>query len=193
MGPDVPRSISVRSRVGELTTAQFSDAVLSSEQIRFRLTAWQWLIPFLPVLLGTVVELVLRATEQPTPAAYALTSAEHHQVVLFNAIAIPIAAVLFVVCALETRWFGVTLTPTEARVHSVRRRTIRWSDVRAVTTENVLGTRVVVLYEENRRTRLRAPITGWLTLDRRFEQKYRTIGQWWLEHGGLVEQPLPEA
>lgn len=100
---------------------------------------------------------------------------------------------VLVLCALETRWFGVTLTATEARVQNLRRRAILWSDVRAVAAENVLGTRVIVLHKENRRTRLRAPITGWLTLDRRFERKYQIIGQWWLEHGCLVEQPLPEA
>jgi hypothetical protein len=149
-------------------------------------------MPISPLLVGAVAELIIRTMEQPTRAAYALTPAEHRQVVLFNATAIPIAAMLFIVTALETRWFGVTLTSTEVRVHSLRRRTIRWTDVRAVTTENVLGTRVVVVHEENRRTRLRAPITGWLTWDRHFDQKYQTIGQWWLEHSGTVEQPLPE-
>lgn len=168
-----------------MTKAEFADATSRSEQIRFRLTLWQRLSPLSPVLFAAVAQLIIRATERPTPQIYALTPAEHRQVVLFNAIAIPAATVLLVLCVLENRWFGITLTATEARVHNLRRRRIRWSDVRAVTTEKVFGTRVVVLHEQNRRTRLRAPMTGWLMKDRRFEQKYHTIGQWWLEHRGL--------
>ena len=165
-----------------MAAVQVGDATSRREGIRFRLTLWQQVMPFLPILLGAIAELILHLTQPPTPAAYALTAAEHHQVVLFNAIAIPIAIVLMILVVVQSRWFGVTLTPTAARVHNLRRRTVLWSDVRAVTTKTVLFSRVVVLHEENRRTRLRAPITGFLTWDRHFEEKYRTIGQWWLDH-----------
>ena len=165
-----------------MAAVQVGDATSRREEIRFRLTLWQQSVPYSPILLGGVVELILHLMLPPTPAAYALTPAEHHQVVLFNAIAIPIAVVLMIVVVVQSRWFGVTLTPTAARVHNLRRRTVLWSDVRAVTTQTVLFSRVVVLHEENRTTRLRAPLTGFLMWDRRFEEKYHTIGQWWLDH-----------
>jgi hypothetical protein len=158
------------------------DATSRREEVRLRLTLWQRSVPFSPVLLGAVAQLIIHLTQPPTPAAYALTPAEHHQVVLFNAIAIPVAVVLAILVMLQTRWFGTTLTPSAAHVHNLRRRTILWSDVRAVTTQTVFGSRVVVLHEENRSARLRAQITGFLIRDRHFEEKYHAVGQWWLDH-----------
>jgi hypothetical protein len=165
-----------------MAAVQVGGATLRREEIRFRLPLGQRLVPYSPIFLGAVGQLILHLTQRRTPAAYALTPAEHHQVVLFNAIAIPVAVVLTILIVAETRWFGVTVTPTAARVHNMRRRTIPWSDVRAVTTQTILGSRVVVLHEENRSTRLRAPITGFPMWDRHFDEKCHTIGQWWLDH-----------
>ncbi|MFE9446504.1 hypothetical protein ACFYO2_48300 [Streptomyces sp. NPDC006602] len=81
--------------------------------------------------------------------------------------------------------FGVTLTESTAVVHSLRRRTIHWSNVQAIRVERLHGNQIVVIYEAGgRRTRLRAPITGFLCWDREFEEKFRTIGRWWLDHRG---------
>ena len=129
--------------------------------------------------------LIVQLTQPPSSATEGgLTATERHQIFEFNLVAGTIFVLILLLIVLLSRSFGVTLTPTEARVHSLRRRVIRWSDVRAVTTQNVLGTRFVVLHEANRRTRLRAPVTGLLVWDRSFEEKYHTIGRWWLDHRG---------
>ncbi|WP_392964827.1 hypothetical protein [Streptomyces sp. LN245] len=87
---------------------------------------------------------------------------------------------------------GITLTPSAARVHGLRRRTVPWASVQSVRVEHVMGGRVVALYEAGgRRTRLRAPITGFLQRDRNFEEKFHVIGQWWLAHRGTDWVPVP--
>ena len=92
---------------------------------------------------------------------------------------------------LPARAFGVTLTASSAHVHNLRRRTIPWSAVQAITIEKFALSRTIVLYDATgRRTRLRAPITGFLTWDRHFEEKFHTIGQWWLAHRGPDWAPL---
>ncbi|MFJ9244158.1 hypothetical protein [Streptomyces sp. NPDC101776] len=89
-------------------------------------------------------------------------------------------------------YFGVTLTESAAVVRNLRRRTIPWADIQSIQIESVMGTRTVVLYETNgRRTRLRAPSTGFLAWDRRFEEKFHVIGQWWLTHRGPDWTPAP--
>ena len=127
----------------------------------------------------------------PSPSAdvYVPTAAERHDIDFFNTVALTALAVLVLLSVLQSWWFGVTLTPTEARVHNLRRRVIRWDDVRAVTVESLLGLRTVVLYEEGRRTRLRAPSNGFMQWDRRFDEKYHVIGQWWLAHRSGPDQP----
>ncbi|MGW0824692.1 hypothetical protein [Streptomyces sp. NPDC002845] len=89
-------------------------------------------------------------------------------------------------------YFGVTLTSSAAVVHGLRRRTILWSDVQAIQVESIMGTRTVVIHEAGgRRTRLRAPTTGFLAWDRRFEEKFHVIGRWWLDHRGTDWTPVP--
>ncbi|MFE7795787.1 hypothetical protein [Streptomyces sp. NPDC057460] len=100
-------------------------------------------------------------------------------------------AALFVLLVLG-QYLGVTLTESTAIVHNLRRRTIQWSNVQAIRVERVQGTQTVVIYEAGgRRTRLRAPITGFLNWDRGFEEKFRTIGRWWLDHRGPDWAPVP--
>ena len=80
---------------------------------------------------------------------------------------------------------GVTLAHDHVLVRNIRRRKIMWAQVRYIRIEPWMGNRTIVIYEEGgRRTRLRAPISGFLYGDRRFEEKYRTIGQWYLDHRG---------
>ncbi|MFI1096304.1 hypothetical protein [Streptomyces sp. NPDC020917] len=81
-------------------------------------------------------------------------------------------------------WFGITLTPRDAVVHGLRRRTIPWTRVADVRAEPFAGGRRVVLYEtDGRRTPLRMPSTAMLSWDRAFEAKAATIRAWWLRHG----------
>nr|WSY53555.1 hypothetical protein OG999_27815 [Streptomyces sp. NBC_00886] len=89
-------------------------------------------------------------------------------------------------------YFGITLTPSAAVVRNLRRRTIPWADIQGVQIESILGTRSVVLHEaDGRRTRLRAPFTGFLAWDRHFEEKFHVIGRWWLDHRGPDWTPAP--
>ena len=87
---------------------------------------------------------------------------------------------------------GVTLTPSGAVVHNLRRRTIPWADIQAIGIESVLGTRSIVLHETNgRRTELSAPRSGFLAWDRHFEEKFHVIGEWWMNHRGPDWTPTP--
>jgi hypothetical protein len=86
--------------------------------------------------------------------------------------------------------FSITLSPRMAQVRNVRRRTIYWSDVQLIRIERRFGNRTIVIYEaDGRQTRLRAPVTGFLLWDRRFEEKFHVIGQWWLDFRGPEWQP----
>lgn len=98
---------------------------------------------------------------------------------------------LLVLTALFPARFGTTLTPSAAVIHSWRRRTIPWADIRGIQTESTRGTKTIVLYEANGRvTRLRAPSTGFLAPDRHFEEKFHVIGDWWLTHRGPDWSPV---
>ena len=92
---------------------------------------------------------------------------------------------------------GLVLTPWTAEVTKLRQRIVWWPDVREIRVERHQLMRTIVLYEHNgQRTRLRVPITGFLAWDRHFEEKYHTIGHWWLEHRVIQPQdavpPLPQ-
>ena len=98
---------------------------------------------------------------------------------------------LFVLlCWAQGWWFGVTLTPRDAVVHGLRRRTIPWTRVADVRAEPFAGGRRVVLYEtDGRRTPLRMPSTAMLAWDRAFDAKTATIHAWWLRHGPAGGDP----
>ncbi|MFE0629874.1 hypothetical protein ACFW3D_23270 [Streptomyces sp. NPDC058864] len=150
------------------------------EHVRFRLTWHQRLLPQVPgALLVTALTISawLRSPDSPGPG-------------------FPFAAAVWLAVPaglLVHARFGVTLTPSAAVVHNTRRRTIRWADVQGIWTESGVGVRHVVLCEANGRvTRLRAPITGFMSRDAAFEEKFRTIGEWWLRHRGPEWTPLPQ-
>jgi hypothetical protein len=151
--------------------------------VRFRPTFWQSAYLFVFLAIVGVGQIVLRFTGPRPSVPDTLTPAEHHELFVFNIVAMSVALVLFTLGFLLNRRLGITLTPTEARVHKVRRRDIPWSEISGVAVETQFGTRYVVLYDAiSGHTRLRAPITGLPIPDRRFEEKYHTIGQWWLAH-----------
>lgn len=89
-----------------------------------------------------------------------------------------------VIYGLGACWFGITLTPTTAVVNGFRRRRVPWSDVRAVTQEDFLGGRRIVLWTTTgRRIVVRYPVVDFSGLGRtRFEAGFHTIGQWWLAY-----------
>ncbi|WP_328450158.1 hypothetical protein OG780_20190 [Streptomyces sp. NBC_00386] len=146
------------------------------EEIRFRLGIWQCVPPLLLMTACLWFGPVLGAVTgvgRPSFDAWTL-------------------AMWIVLVVLVVSPFGVTLTPSAARVHDLRRRTVPWASVQSVRVEQVMGGRVVVLYEaDGRRTRLRAPVTGFLQRDRGFEEKFHVIGQWWLAYRGTDWVPVP--
>ncbi|MET9877373.1 hypothetical protein ABZZ36_22460 [Actinacidiphila glaucinigra] len=149
------------------------------ERVRFRPTWYQRMAPLLPGALLVTSLTIAAPLFSPTPAGPDFTFA---------------AAVWLAVPAglLLSARFGVTLTPTAAVVHNPRRRTIRWADVQGIWVESNMGVRQVVICEAGGRlTRLRAPATGLLYQDAAFEEKFRTIGEWWLRHRGPQWTPLP--
>jgi hypothetical protein len=148
------------------------------ERIRYRLTLLQRGLSMLPAMcMIMIAQFSLWLNGGPT------------DVVLLSLLA---GAVVPFMPLLGVRSFGITLTASAAVVHGLRRRTVPWSDVQAVMIEPLLGSRTVVIHEAGgRRTRLRAPITGFLSWDSDFEEKFHTIGRWWLEHRGPDWVPVP--
>ncbi|WP_245608054.1 hypothetical protein [Streptomyces hokutonensis] len=150
----------------------------SSPRQRYGATVWQRLGPVFPMLVVGVALLVASLTGSPPPDALAAW--------------LTVCFGLLVLDILLPAYFGVTLTESAAVVRNLRRRTIPWADIQSIQIESIMGTRTVVLYEANgRRTRLRSPSTGFLAWDRRFEEKFHVIGQWWLTHRGPDWTPLP--
>ena len=147
------------------------------ESIRYRLTRRQRLLSVLPAVVVMPFQVLLWLDGGPIgPVCVSL---------LTWGVLAPVALII-------SRPFGVTLTPSAAIVHNLRRRTIPWSNVQAIRIESLFGSRTVVIYEAGgRRTRLRAPITGFLSWDRGFEEKFHTIGRWWLDHRGPDWAPVP--
>lgn len=77
------------------------------------------------------------------------------------------------------RWQGVTLTPSALHIHSLQPRAIPWPDIASPSTDRLLGTTYVIVWETSgRSTRSRAPITGLLAWDDDFDAKYQTIRAW---------------
>jgi len=96
--------------------------------------------------------------------------------------------------ALGIRTQGVDLTPEFAIVRRVRRRNVRWSEVRAVVQVNG-GWRVRLILDSGEVVRLSAPrATGWGASGIQFERDFHRIGQWWIAHRGESWRPThPEA
>lgn len=145
-----------------------------SEELRYRLTPLQRMIPGLGAPIGILgAQVTIWANGEGLPTGHELWD------VIRVAIGVP-AALFFL-----SRPYGVTITPSAVIVHSPGRRTIKLIDIRFIRVENYLGSQTIVIYDASgRRTRLRAPITGPLYRDRQFWTKFHTIGQWWLDHGG---------
>lgn len=146
-------------------------------EIRFRLGIWQCLLPVMPAFLGLGLGTLNPAGRAAFGPWFFVPWA---------------ASVLLLTVISATFPFGITLTPSAAVVRNLRRRTIPWVSVQSVRVERIMGGRFVALYEaDGRRTRLRAPMTGFLQRDRDFERKFHTVGQWWLAHRGNDWVPVP--
>ncbi len=148
------------------------------DKVRYCATVWQRITPVLPLTVLSVALIItsLNGTWPPDTA---------------SALVMLWIGVL-ILGGLLPSYFGITLTPSAAVVRNMRRRTIPWADIQGIQIESVMGTRMIVLYEANgRRTRLRAPSTGFLAWDRRFEEKFHVMGQWWLTHRGPDWTPAP--
>ncbi|MFJ9868880.1 hypothetical protein [Streptomyces sp. NPDC101165] len=150
---------------------------MSPDRICYRLTRLQRLLSVLPAIVVTAFQVLSWLDGGPYGPVFVS--------LLMWGVLLPVALII-------SRPFGVTLTPSAAIVRNLRRRTIPWSNVQAIQIESLFGSRTVVIYEAGgRRTRLRAPITGFLSWDRSFEEKFHTIGRWWLDHRGPDWAPVP--
>lgn len=140
-------------------------------RIRYRLTVLQRLMPtILAILAIGVFQLVIWLANGQTHIAVTGRLAEMWAV----------AGVVRVLYGWDD--FGVGLTPVALEVHNLRRRTILWTEVQAIRVERILDSRTVVVYEASgRRTRLRAPVTGLFSPDKRFDEKFHTLERWWLD------------
>ena len=161
-----------------MLAAQVRGAAPGTEEVRLRLTLWQRVVPYSAIFVVIVGQILAWIVEPQS----ALTPSERHEMAMSHDVIFCVCAMLMLIATWLSGRFGVVLTPTEAHVYGLRRRVIRWSDVRAVDVETVFGTRLVVLHEANGYTRLRAPRSGFLSLDRGFEEKYDIIERWWLTH-----------
>lgn len=89
---------------------------------------------------------------------------------------------------------SVALTREAIVISTVRRRTIPWSQIQGILVDRALGQRTIVVCEaDGRRTRLPTPTGGAFSWDPRFDEKFHTIGRWWLDHRGpgwLPSAPL---
>ncbi|MFI6407929.1 hypothetical protein [Streptomyces sp. NPDC050548] len=141
------------------------------------MTMWQRTAPALPAVFATTVLFINIRTGMPRPGGL-----------------LGLATFWILLLTVKTVFpprFGITLTPSAAVVHNLRRRTIPWSDVRGIHTESIRRTTTIVLYEANGRfTRLRAPSTGFHGRDRHFEEKFHVIENWWLTHRGPDWSPV---
>lgn len=158
-----------------------ADSALPPERIRYRLTPLQGMLPTLPMAAAGVFIMLVETLE------WVNGESSNPGIVPFGLwTALPLVGLI------ASRLFGVTLTESTAIVHNLRRRTIQWPNVQAIRIEPFQGARTIVIYEAGgRRTRLRAPSTGFLNWDRRFEEKFHTIGRWWLDHRGPDWVPVP--
>ncbi|WP_377273785.1 hypothetical protein [Peterkaempfera sp. SMS 1(5)a] len=138
------------------------------EPIRYRMTLMQRLWPVFPAY-------VMAGVATPVLGLYTGLMQTAAGIVLG----------LLVLATMSHR-HGIALTPSAAIVYGWGRRSIPWSRIQGVQVESALGERAVVLYEEGgRRTRLRAPSsTPFVGRDSAFEEKFHTIGEWWLAHRG---------
>ena len=149
----------------------------SPAEVRIRRAVWQWITPLLPMAVMTAVLFTTAGTEMPPPGGVP-------GVVAFWAVLLLLGSVL------PSR-FGITLTPSAAVVHNVRRRTIPWADIQAIQVQSTAGIKSIVLHEANgRSTELRAPTTGFLSWDRHFNEKLHTIETWWHTHRGPDWTPI---
>lgn len=178
-GPGVRGSRESGGAGGLVEKSQVAATPPEHVYVRYRLTVLQRLLPALPGLVVVVPSQVLLWLNGGSLASAVVPG------LLIWGVLLPLVQII-------SRRFGVTLTPTAAVVHNLRRRAIPWADVQAIQIESVLGSRAVVIYEAGgRHTRLRAPMSGFLSWDRGFEEKFHTIGRWWLQHRGPDWVPVP--
>jgi hypothetical protein len=78
---------------------------------------------------------------------------------------------------------GLTVTPDVLVAHGWSCRVIAWRDIERITIQGSWDRKSVWVQETSgRKTKLRAPATGWLNWDRNFDAKFRWLGEWYMAH-----------
>ncbi|UGQ14195.1 hypothetical protein LO772_11720 [Yinghuangia sp. ASG 101] len=96
---------------------------------------------------------------------------------------------MLVMFFVSARW-GAVLTPYGLTAKGLTTRHFAWPEIAMVEVSRFLGTQTVRLTLANgKRTRLRAPVSGWGAQDAHFPMKAYTIWQWWAAGSGRVAQP----
>ncbi len=138
------------------------------QKIRYRVTIRQRWLMILMVPLMFITIGVVQVLAPPHVVAYSW-------LFWYAAVYIPVSVFVYYVG-------GVTLTPTHLRIHNLRRRSIAWNQVRWVGQEKFFfNNTIVVIDQQGHQTRLRAPITGPFWRDPLFDEKFQTIGRWYLQ------------
>jgi len=116
--------------------------------VRIRSTFGQWLW-----LLATVTGAIV-LTQAGLAFAFRGTPGVTEQ--MFVSVA-TFAVTWSVLSALMLRWQGVTLAPDGLHVHNLQARTIRWVDIASVSTDRMLGTTYVIVWEASGRSTRTCP------------------------------------
>ncbi|HEU0131595.1 MAG TPA: hypothetical protein VFQ85_11470 [Mycobacteriales bacterium] len=106
----------------------------------------------------------------------------------------PVMLALFAVTwgcvATAMRAYGVEVRPDALVLLGLQRRVVLWSDVDAVYTESVLGTRVVRVVADGRVLLVRAPThLALVAPDPAFDAKVATLVRYWEAHRGSAWTP----
>jgi len=100
-------------------------------------------------------------------------------------------ALLAVVTWLTTMRWGTDLTPTHLVSRWGRRRAIPWDRVQGFKVQQAFGSRTLeVVSDDGQYRELWAPRSSWFIGRATFEAQERFIGQWWVDHRGVLWEPM---
>jgi hypothetical protein len=168
--PGSPRAGGFARKAAPRRTAPYPRAM--ADIVRFR-PGWRqtpWYLAVLAVVPASTHEGPITATTVLLAAVFAVT--------------------LGCVAAATRYGSGADLRPDALVLHGVRSRVVLWSNVGAVRTSSLLGTRVVHVVVDGRARLLRAPThLPFLAPDKDFDAKVDALTEYWVAHRGAAWTP----